>query len=262
MDLISFRRLPNARPYLHGDEEAAAAEVLRSGQYGHGPVTEEFECRLAELLGVPDIVAVASGTAALHIALLTAGVGPGDEVVVPSLTFAATVQAILATGARPVWCEIDPRTLCVTPPILLQALTPRTRAVLPVLYGGRAIDLTPIRDILDQRGIAVVEDAAHAFGSRTRRDGRHVGGTGALTCFSFDPIKNLTCGDGGAVVPRTPGEGVTARRLRGLGIEQDARKRASATTYDVTGFGLRAHLPALNAAIGLVQLRHFAAVAR
>jgi dTDP-4-amino-4,6-dideoxygalactose transaminase len=230
--------------------------VLDSGQYGHGEETEQFERDLAAYLGVPDVVAVASGTTALQIALLAAGIGPGCEVVVPSFTFCASVQAITACGAVPRFAEIDPATLCTGPGEIAEALTPATRSVMPVLYGGRAIDLSAIAGDLAARGITVVEDAAHAFGSRL--GGQLVGSTGALTCFSFDPIKNLTCGEGGALVPRGPGEAARARHIRGLGITETPEQRQSSLSYTVTGPGLRAHLPALNAAIGRAQLAGFA----
>lgn len=250
----------NALPYLHGHEAAAVAGVLTGGHYTHGPETELFEQELAAFLGVPDVVAVAFGTAALHIALLAAGIGSGDEVVVPSFTFCATIQAILASGATPRFADINPATLCVTTDDILEAVTPATRAVMPVLYGGRAVDLTGIEPELAERGIAVIEDAAHAFGSRC--GGRKVGSTGVLTCFSFDPIKNLTCGEGGAIVPRDTGEAARARRIRDLGITQTRAQRSAAVSYSVECFGLRAHLPAVNAAIGRAQLARFPAVAR
>ncbi|MFJ4921071.1 DegT/DnrJ/EryC1/StrS family aminotransferase [Streptomyces sp. NPDC088725] len=245
----------NASPYLYGQEVAAVAQALESGQYGHTSVTEEFEQRIAEFLGVHDAVAVTSGTAALHTALLATGVGPGDEVIVPSMTFCATVQAILAVGATPRFIEINPITLCVDHQLVLDAVTAATAAVVPVLFGGRAVDLGPILCELDERGIAVIEDAAHAFGSHNGT--RHVGATGALTCFSFGPIKNLTCGQGGMVIPRTPEEADTVRRLRLLGVTQSQTERANTTDYQVEGFGLRYQLSGINAAIGLTQLDHF-----
>lgn len=245
----------NASPYLYGQEAAAVARVLESGQYGHTDVTEEFEHRIADFLGVPDAVAVTSGTAALHTALLAAGVGPGREVVVPSMTFCATVQVILAIGATPRFCDIDPATLCVTDHLVMEALTPATAAVMPVLFGGRAVDLSTIRGELTERGIAIVEDAAHAFGSR---NGRHkVGATGDLTCFSFGPIKNLTCGQGGMVIPRTRREADTVRRIRLLGVVQSQAERAESTGYRVEGVGLRYQMSGINAAIGLAQLDRF-----
>ncbi|HUY52450.1 MAG TPA: DegT/DnrJ/EryC1/StrS family aminotransferase [Streptosporangiaceae bacterium] len=150
-------------------------------------------------------------------------------------------------------------TLCVTAGDILEALTPATRAVMPVLYGGRAVDLTGIAPELADRGILVIEDAAHAFGSWYGE--RRVGSTGTLTCFSFDPIKNLTCGGGGALVPRDPAEAQRARRIRDLGITQSRTQRSAAVSYTVETFGLRAHLPAVNAAIGRAQLARFPAAA-
>ncbi|MFF3291196.1 DegT/DnrJ/EryC1/StrS family aminotransferase [Streptomyces sp. NPDC003023] len=245
----------NARPFLYGPEEAALAEALRSGHYGHTDVTDQFEADVAAFLGVPETVAVASGTSALHVALLAAGVGPGHEVIVPSLTFCATIQAILAVGARPRFVEVNPRTVCVGSAEVLDAVTADTRAVMPVLYGGRAVDLSEAQPVFAEQGITVIEDAAHAFGSYVGE--RRVGATGALTCFSFGPIKNLTCGQGGMIVPRNALEAAACRKLRGLGIVESAARRAEATGYTVEGFGLRVQLSALNAAIGAAQLGRF-----
>jgi dTDP-4-amino-4,6-dideoxygalactose transaminase len=253
----------NASPFLYGHELEAVAQVLASGQYGHTEVTEQFERDVATYLGVPQVVAVASGTTALHLALLVAGIGEGDEVIVPSMTFCATIQAVLACGATPRFVEVNPDTLCVRSQDVLEALTPTTRAVMPVLYGGRAVDLTAIHDTLAERGITIVEDAAQAFGSHqpTVHGARRVGATGQLTCFSFGPIKSLTCGQGGMIVPRTPAEAHAARTLRGLGIDQSAAQRSASTSYTVSGFGYRAQMPALNAAIGSAQLARFAETA-
>ncbi|MDT3395123.1 DegT/DnrJ/EryC1/StrS family aminotransferase [Streptomyces sp. B1866] len=246
----------NAKPFLHGPEAEAVAAVLAGGQYGHSRETEAFERELARFLGVPEVVAVASGTDALHIALLARGIGEGDEVVVPSMTFCASVQAILMCGAVPRFADVDPGTLCVTPCTVMDAITAETRAVMPVLYGGRAVDLSGLHGTLAARGIAVVEDAAQAFGSFC---GPHRVGARpqAATCFSFGPIKQLTCGQGGVVVPRTPEEATSARSLRMLGIVQPQSERLRTTTYTVERTGLRAPLSGINAAIGRVQLRHF-----
>ncbi|MGW4227650.1 DegT/DnrJ/EryC1/StrS family aminotransferase [Streptomyces bauhiniae] len=244
----------NASPYLYGPESSAVAAVLEAGQYGHSSVVEEFERRIADYLGVPEAVAVTSGTAALHTALLAADVGPGDEVIVPSMTFCASVQAVLAVGATPRFVDVDPATLCITADLVRDAVTDSTIAVMPVLFGGRAVDLSAISDELTERGIAVIEDAAHAFGSRT--GGRRVGTTGDLTCFSFGPIKNLTCGQGGMLIPRTPQEAQRARAIRLLGVVQSQGERATATTYTVGAYGLRYQMSGINAAIGLAQLDH------
>ncbi|MFF3159546.1 DegT/DnrJ/EryC1/StrS family aminotransferase [Streptomyces sp. NPDC057910] len=245
----------NATPYLYGAELEAVGRVLTDGQYGHTAVTEQFEQEVARFLGVPDAVATASGTAALHCALLAASIGPGHEVIVPSMTFCATIQAILACGAAPRFIEVNPDTLCIEPAAVLEALTPATRAVLPVLFGGRAVDLGAAHDTLHERGIAVIEDAAHAFGSYS--GSVRVGNTGDLTCFSFGPVKNLTCGQGGMVIPRNAKEAATLRELRMLGVVASQAQRQASTTYCVKGFGLRYQLSSINAAIGLAQLPKF-----
>ncbi|MEU5371323.1 DegT/DnrJ/EryC1/StrS family aminotransferase [Streptomyces sp. NPDC005951] len=251
----------NASPYLYGREAASVARVLEAGQYGHTDLTAEFERRISAYLGVPDVVAVSSGTAALHSALLATGIGLGDEVIVPSMTFCATVQAVRAVGAAPRFIDVDPATLCVTPQLVMDAVTDDTAAVLPVLFGGRAVDLSSIREDLAERGIVVIEDAAHAFGSHCGP--KHVGADDtALTCFSFGPVKNLTCGQGGAVIPRTPEEAAAVRRLRMLGVTQSQSERAETTSYRVEGFGLRYQLSSINAAIGLAQFDHFDATVR
>jgi perosamine synthetase len=246
----------NACPDLTESDYAAAIGALRARQFGHGAATDRFERSVAAFLGVADVVAVSSGTAALQIALTVAGVRRGDEVIVPSMTYCASIHAILACGARPRFIEVDPTTLCVTAETVVEALTTRTRAVMPVLYGGRAVDLAKIRRVLDARGIGVVEDAAHAFGSSV--SARLVGAAGLLTCFSFGPIKNLTCIEGGAVVPRTPGEAAVVRRLRALGIAASQAQRIATTTYTVDSAGLRATMSAVHAAVGCSQLERFA----
>ncbi|GGU52277.1 DegT/DnrJ/EryC1/StrS family aminotransferase [Streptomyces violascens] len=249
----------NASPYLYGSEQAAVARVLAGGHYGHTRIVDEFEESVARFLGVPDAIAVSSGTAALHTALVAAGVTTGMDVIVPSLTFCATIQAILHCGARPRFAEVDPATLCLDPASVLDALTDSTTAVMPVLYGGRAVDLRPIRALLTERRITVIEDAAHAFGSY---HGLHpVGATGELTCFSFGPIKNLTCGQGSMIIPRSAGEAHTIRELRQIGVVDTAAQRAASTTYRVTTAGFRYQMSALNAAIGGAQLAHFATTA-
>lgn len=236
---------------LAGRQETAGA----GGELARCRVTEEFERRVAGLLGAPDAVAVSSGTAALHLALIVTGVGRGDEVIVPSMTFCATIQAILAVGARPVFVDVESATLCVIDQLVMEAITDRTRAVMPVLFGGRAIDFSRVRKELTARNIVIVEDAAHAFGSRNGTRG--VGTTGDLTCFSFGPIKNLTCGQGGMVIPRSSEEADTLRQLRLLGVVQAQAERANITIYRVETFGLRYQLSGTNAAIGVTQLAHF-----
>ena len=245
-----------SRPSLGPDEAQAVAEVFRTGWLGLGTVTRDFEATLEAYLGCPHVVAVNSGTSALHIALTAFGVGAGDEVIVPSITFAACVQAILATGATPVFCESLEETLLMDLDDAAARITPRTRAVMPVHYGGSPCDLDALFQLAAAHGFVVVEDAAHAFGSSWR--GRRIGSFGHATCFSFDPIKTLTCGEGGAVALADPVLAEDIRRRRILGIDRETWTRyanARSWSYDVTSEGFRYHLPNFCAAVGLVQFK-------
>ncbi|MFE6975964.1 DegT/DnrJ/EryC1/StrS family aminotransferase [Streptomyces sp. NPDC057682] len=225
-----------------------------AGRASAGLVAALFERELASYLRVPDVVAVSSATVGIHLALQTCGVGPGTEVIVPSQTFAATIQPIVALGAVPRFIDHSPGTLCVEAEAVKEAITPATRAVLPVLYGGRPVDLTSIASDLRHQNIHIVEDAAQAFGSpRT--------GVQALTVYSFGPIKQLTALVGGAVVPRTVEEAEALRQSRSLGITSSQTDRIRTTTYCVQGPGLRGVLSDVNAAVGRVQLARFETVA-
>lgn len=221
-----------------------------------GSTTQAFEAAIKSYIGARHVIAVNSGTSALHIALDSLGLKPGDEVIVPSLTFVASIQAILAVGARPVFCDIRPDTLNMDSADVRQRVTPRTRVLMPVHYGGLACEMEEIVAIARQHDIRIVEDAAHAFGSTYR--GRKIGTIGDVTCFSFDPIKNITCGEGGAVV--TDDDSVAARLIpkRILGIDNDTWSRyrnERSWFYEVITPGYRYHLSNVNAAIGLQQLK-------
>lgn len=248
--------IPLQRPSLGETELAAVAEVLASGWMGMGPKGEAFESRLRELLGGPHVLACATGTAALHLALAAIEAGPGAEVIVPSQTFVATVAAVEMAGLRPVFCDVEESGMGMDVDDALGRITPRTCALLPVHYGGSvSADFERLLDEARRRGVRVVEDAAHAFGSTSR--GRRVGSYGDITCFSFDPIKNITCGEGGAVVTRDAAVAERVAHLRNLGIDNAAWRRQGGTSnrpFAVTGPGWRYHLPDTNAAIGLAQL--------
>ena len=231
-----------SRPSLDEDELRAVGRVFESGWLGLGAVARAFEEALEQSLGCRHAVAVNSGTSALHLALRAAGVGPGDEVVVPSITFAASIQAILACGATPVFCEAHPDTILIDVDDVACRVTPRTKAVMPVHLGGSPCDMDRLLALAADRHLRVVEDAAHAFGSTYR--GRRIGGFGDLTCFSFDPIKNITCGEGGAVTLADDTLAADIRRLRVLGIEAGI----------VESDGFRYHMPDFCAAVGLAQL--------
>jgi perosamine synthetase len=249
--------LPFGKPDFGDGEIEAVARVIRSGWVGMGPETIAFEEELAAAFAVPHVVAVNSCTSALFLSLLAVGVGPGDEVVVPSFTWISTANAARHLGATPVFCDIDPETLAVTPATVRACLTPRTRAVVVVHLGGLAVEVDQIRRAIPSH-IAIVEDAAHACGARFA-DGRPVGSSGNLTCFSFYANKNLSTGDGGAIA--LPIDGV-ADRLRGLrqhAMPNDAWKRfvdpRSLPTLAISELGYKMNYTDLQAALGRVQLR-------
>lgn len=247
--------LPIHRPFVGPEEAEAVRGVLESRWLGMGALTRRFEERLQGFLGARNVVAVGSGSAALHLALAACELEPGDEVILPSFTFAACPQAVLAVGARPVFCEITPETLSLDVEDVARRITPRTRAIMPVHYAGFACPMDELLTLADQAGARVVEDAAHAFGSSYR--GRMVGTLGHLTCFSFDPVKNVTCGDGGAVATADDELAARVRLGRNLGISRDSwvrRDVAEPWSYDVSAPGYRYHLNDVHAAIGLAQL--------
>jgi perosamine synthetase len=250
--------IPVQRPYLGQEELNAVAKVFEGRWLGMGTVTRTFEDQLREFLGAKQVIAVSTGTAALHLAVEALDLGEEDEVIVPSLTFVASVQAILAARARPVFCEVSKETLNIDVPDVRRRVTARTKAIMPVHYGGLACDMDELLAFARERKIWVVEDAAHAFGSSYK--GRKIGTLSDVTCFSFDPIKNVSCGDGGAIV--TDNEELARRILpmRNVGIRQDSWIRQNATRswyYEVVAPGYRYHLGNLNAAIGLAQLKRF-----
>jgi dTDP-4-amino-4,6-dideoxygalactose transaminase len=222
----------------------ALAGVVDSGRFILGPEVEAFEHELAEFLGVAHVVGVANGTEAISIALRSLGVGPGDDVVVPSFTFYASAEAIPHTGARPVFCDVDPETFCVTAETVEQALTPATRAVLPVHLFGRVAPIEDLRRLVEGRGIAIVEDTAQAAGARL--GGKRAGSLGDAATFSFFPSKNLFClGDGGAIATDDDQVAEWARTLRFHGSQDKA-------TFTAVGWNSR--LDALQAAVLRITL--------
>ena len=248
-----------SRSDIGEDELQAVTAVMRNGYLGMGGEVRALEKELSEFLGGGhQVVCVNSGTAALHLALQACGVGNGDEVLLPSLTYVACFQAVTATGARPVACDIDPQSLTLNPEDAHRRITSRTKAVMPVHYASGPGRLAELYRVAEQNGLRVVEDAAHAFGCRL--EGRLVGSFGDLVCFSFDGIKNITCGEGGAVVT---GDGVAAERIRSarlLGVERDSERRYAGErswNFDVSAQGWRYHMSDLMAAIGRAQLRRF-----
>ena len=223
---------------------AAIVGVLDSGRFILGPEVEEFERELAAYLGVRHVVGVANGTDAITIALRRLGVGPGDDVIVPSFTFYASAEAIPHTGARPVFCDVDPDTFCVTAETVERALTPATKAVMPVHLFGRVAPVGDLRQLLDGRGVAILEDTAQAAGARW--GGQRAGSLADAATFSFFPSKNLFCfGDGGAIATNDDAVAENVRTLRFHGSRDKS-------TFTEVGWNSR--LDALQAAVLRVTL--------
>lgn len=250
--------LPFGRPNFSDEEIAAVTRVLRSGWVGMGAETIAFEQELAEYVGAPHVVTVNSCTSALFLSLLVSGVGEGDEVICPSLTWCSTANAVLYAGARPVFCDIDAETLCLSPETVLAKLTTRTKAVLVVHYGGLAVEVGALRAALPA-GVTIIEDAAHALGARFA-DGKRIGSSGNLTCFSFYANKNLSTGEGGAIALKDDATAARLRSLRQHALPLDAWKRFThANTLllsnHLTELGYKMNYTDLQASIGRVQLR-------
>jgi dTDP-4-amino-4,6-dideoxygalactose transaminase len=226
--------------------DTAIARVLESGQFVLGAEVAEFEREFAAYCGTAECIALNSGTSALHLALLAAEVGPGDEVITVPFTFVASVAAVCYTGARPVLVDIDPRSFTLNPAAIEAAITPRTKAIMPVHLYGQPADMDPIMDVARRHGLIVIEDAAQAHGAKYK--GRPVGGIGDMACFSFYPGKNLGAyGEGGAVTSNNAEYARTIRMLRDWG--QDRKYH-----HVLRGFNYR--MEAFQGAILRVKLRH------
>ncbi len=248
--------IPLFDPDLGSDEEQALVDVIRSKWLTMGERTASFEREFAQLTGVPVALACNSATAALHMALVALGIGPGDDVVVPSLTFVATANAVRYCGARPVFADIASLDEWnVDADTIERVLTPATRAVVVVHYAGYPCDMAGIVDLAQRRGLAVVEDVAH--GPAAMVDGRALGAWGDVGCFSFFSNKNMTTGEGGMVTSRRPELEEPLRRLRSHGMTTLTldRHKGHAFGYDVVALGYNYRMSELNAALGLVQLK-------
>lgn len=249
-------QVPLSDLYVPDETVEAVREVVASGWWSMGPRVEEFERTFAEFLGVRRALAVANGTAALHLALIAVGCGPGDEVILPSLNFVAAANTVIRTGAAPIFCDIrGAHDLNLDPLDVEAAVGPATKAIVVLHYGGFPCDMESVQAIADRHGLIVLEDAAHAPGSRY--DGQMCGSIGRVGCFSFFSNKNLPIGEGGMVVTDDEELGERLRLLRSHGMTTLTwdRHRGHASSYDVVLPGFNYRLDDLRAALGLVQLR-------
>jgi perosamine synthetase len=235
----------------------SATEVLKSGWLSEGHIVKEFEAALSSHLGLSNPVTVNSGTSALHLALSLCGVGLGDEVILPAQTFVATGLAILMQGAAPVFADIDPLTGNLLPTSVAERITSRTKAVIPVHWGGYPCELDEINAIAEQHGLTVIEDAAHALGATYRQ--RPIGSVSRFTAFSFQAIKHLTTGDGGALccIDEKDAEAAFVRRWFGIDRANSKSSILGERIYDIEEVGYKYHLNDLAAAVGLGNLNDF-----
>ena len=239
-------------------ERVAAA--VRQGYLGMGKEVEAFEQEIRAFLGADDreVMCVSTGTSALHLALQACGIGPGDEVLLPTITYVASYQAVSATGATPVSCEVRAGDCLIDLEDAASRITPRTKAVLPVHYASNPAMAGQITDFARAHGLRVIEDAAHAFGCSW--NGRRIGAFGDVVCFSFDGIKNITSGEGGAVVTGDAEVAERVKNARLLGVLKDTEKRYAGQRswdFDVSEQGWRYHMSNINAALGRAQLEDF-----
>src|SRR3989338_97139 len=248
--------IPISKPNIGEEELHQVSLVFKSGWLGMGSVVFEFEKALKSYLNAKHVIAVNTGTSALHIALSALDIKQGDEVIVPSLTYIATVQAILACGAIPKFCDIEENTLNIDLQDVKKQMNSQVRAIIPVHYGGLPCNMDALLKYAHENGIFVIEDAAHAFGSTYNN--KKIGSFGDITCFSFDPIKNITCGEGGCVALSNDELAQKIITQRILGIDKDTWQRYKhqrSWFYNVVMPGFRYHMSNINAAIGLVQLQ-------
>jgi perosamine synthetase len=247
--------IPFARPYLRGDEGAAVAEVIASGWVSQGPRVRAFEEAFAARVGAADAVATTNCTTALQLALYVSGIGPGDEVIVPSLSFIATANAVWQNGATPVFADVDPLTGNVDAATVEAVISDRTKAIMPVHQLGLPADMDPLMELADRRGLVVVEDAACAIGARYRS--RPIGSLGPLAGFSLHPRKVITTGEGGMIAVEDPAIADRLRKLRQHAMDVSDVARHAASDVVIESYperGWNSRMTDMQAALGLTQL--------
>jgi perosamine synthetase len=247
--------LPYGRQEIGDADIKAVVEALCSGWLTTGPRVSEFEKAFAAHCGAKEGVAVNSGTAALHCAMRAVGIQPGDEVIVPAITFAASANAAVYEGGVPVFADVEPDTLLIDTASVAQKITPRTKAIVAVDYAGQPADYDALRTLTKDRGIAIIADACHAPGATYK--GHATGTLGDISCFSFHPVKHLTTCEGGMAVTDDTAMAVHMRRFRNHGIDSDHRTREAkgAHAYDMAELGYNYRLPDVQCALGMAQLK-------
>jgi perosamine synthetase len=247
-------QLPYGRQWIEEEDIEAVAQVLRSDWITTGPRVPAFEEAVARFVGAREGVAVSSGTAALHAAIYASGVGDGDEVVVPAMTFASSANAVVFEGGTPIFADVDPDTLLLDPTEVERRLTPRTRAVMAVDYAGQPCDYEVLREICRSHDLTLIADACHALGAAYR--GQRVGTLADLTAFSFHPVKHITTGEGGMVMTDSSERATRMRTFRNHGISSEARarERQAAWHYEMVELGYNYRLTDFQCALGMSQL--------
>jgi perosamine synthetase len=247
--------LPYGRQTVDEADIEAVARVLRSDWLTTGPMVEEFEKAFAEFTGTAHAVAVCNGTAALHAAMAALGIGPGDEVIVPAITFVATSNAVVYQGGTPVFVDVDPETLLIDPEDVRRKITPRTKAIAAVDYAGQPCDYAALRAIASEHKLVLLADACHALGGAY--EGQPVGSQADLSTFSLHPVKPIATGEGGMIVTDNADYAAKMRIFRNHGITTDFRQRekVGAFFYEMTEIGYNYRLSDIHCALGLSQLR-------
>lgn len=251
-----IRNVAFHRPFFDEDEINQVTDAIRSGWWTIGPKTRQFETEFSKYIGVNDSVAASSWTAAAHLALEAIGLKEGDEVILPAFTFTATAEIVRYFNAVPVLADIDPVTMNISPEAIARKITPKTKAIIPVHYGGLPADLDAIYDIAKANNLRVIEDAAHAL--PTRYKGKMIGSFGDIVCFSFYVTKTLATGDGGMISTNDEAVIERARVMRLHGMSRDAWERYSKTGswyYDVVAPGFKYNMTELEAGLGIAQLK-------
>ena len=252
---VSIPDIPYARQIIDEDDIAAVTAVLRSRFLTGGPLVEAFEDSVRSFAGAAHAVAVSSGTAALHAAMHALGIGAGDEVIVPPLTFAATANCVLYAGGRPVFADVDPETLLIDPQCVEAAITPRTKAVIGVDYAGQPCDWDSLNAVARRHGLATVADACHALGAEYK--GRKAGTLADVTAFSFHPVKHVATGEGGLCLTDDAVLADRMRVFRNHGIRSTAtdREKSGAWFYEMTELGCNYRITDIQCALGVSQMR-------